>query len=187
MSAVPGLSKHARSGAGAESTPLRMLRRSFLVLPVPLILTACGFALRQAPEFGFQSIYVAMPAGSALGTELRRQLLGTDKVQVITDAAKRSEADVVLESLEDQRERVVVGLNASGQVREFQLRVRFKFRVRTPAGRELIPATEILRQLDQSYSETAALSKEAEALMLYDNMQADIVQQTLRRLATVKL
>ncbi|MGB3068771.1 MAG: LPS assembly lipoprotein LptE [Ottowia sp.] len=162
-------------------------RRSFLILPLPLTLAACGFALRKAPEFSFQSIYVAMPAGSALGTELRRQLEGTGKVTVITEAARRNDADVILESLQDLRERVVVGLNASGEVREFQLRVRFKFRVRTPAGKDVIPETEILRQLDQSYSETAALSKEAEALMLYDNMQADIVQQVLRRLATVRI
>lgn len=162
-------------------------RRLLLALPLLAGLGACGFQLRRAPEFSFDSIYIAMPEGSALGTELRRQLTGTGKVRVIADATRRHEADVVLESLQDERERVVVGLNASGQVREFQLRVRFQFRVRTASGREVIPETEILRQVDQSYSETAALSKEAEALMLYDNMQADIVQQVLRRLATVKI
>jgi LPS-assembly lipoprotein len=31
---------------------------------------------------------------------------------------------VILDVLGDQREKVVVGLNASGQVREFQLRLR---------------------------------------------------------------
>jgi len=59
--------------------------------------------------------------------------------------------------------------------------------VLTPAGRELLPQAEILREIDQSYSESAALSKEQEALMLYQNMQSDIVQQVMRRLATVKL
>ncbi|WP_036596911.1 LPS assembly lipoprotein LptE [Ottowia thiooxydans] len=162
-------------------------RRFLLALPVPMVLAGCGFALRKPPDFSFRSIYVAMSPGSSLGNELRRQLTGTGRVQVITDVAKRNEADVVLEGLQDLRERVVVGLNASGQVREFQLRVRFKFRVRTPAGKDVIPDTEILRQIDQSYSETAALSKEAEALMLYDNMQTDIVQQVLRRLATIKV
>lgn len=162
-------------------------RRLVLALPLSAGLAACGFQLRRAPEFSFSKIYIAMPESSSLGTELRRQLTGTGKVQVITDATRRADADVVLESLQDLRERVVVGLNASGQVREFQLRVRFKFRVRTPAGKEVIPETEILRQMDQSYSETAALSKEAEALMLYDNMQSDIVQQVLRRLTTVRV
>lgn len=162
-------------------------RRFLLAAPLPLVLAGCGFALRLPPEFAFRSIYIAMPPNSSLGNELRRQLIGTGRVQVISDVAKRNEADVVLEGLQDLRERVVVGLNASGQVREFQLRVRFGFRVRTPDGRDVIPTTEILRQIDQSYSETAALSKEAEALMLYDNMQSDVVQQVLRRLATIKI
>ena len=60
-------------------------------------------------------------------------------------------------------------------------------RARIADGRELLPMSEILRQIDQSYSESAALSKEQEALMLYQNMQSDIVQQVMRRLATVKL
>ncbi len=165
-------------------TARRALLLAGLVAPV---LSACGFQLRQAPTFAFRSIYVAMPAASLLGTELKRQLAGTGQLEVIADASRRDKADVVLESLVDQRERVVVGVNASGQVREFQLRVRFKFRVRTPAGKDVLPDAEILRQIDQSYSETAALSKEAEAQMLYQNMQSDIVQQVMRRLATIKL
>ena len=81
----------------------------------------------------------------------------------------------------------MVSLTATGAVREFQLRIRFAFKVLTPAGRELLPQAEILREIDQSYSESAALSKEQEALMLYQNMQSDIVQQVMRRLATVKI
>lgn len=96
-------------------------------------------------------------------------------------------ADVMLDVLSDQRERVVVGMSAAGQVREFQLRVRLKLRLRTPQGRELLSETELLQQRDISYSETAALAKEAEQEMLYRSMQTDIVQQVMRRLAAVRL
>ncbi|MDR2128138.1 MAG: LPS assembly lipoprotein LptE [Burkholderiaceae bacterium] len=147
-------------------------------------LQGCGFQLRQAPVFSFASIYVDAP-GSALGAELQRQLRASG-LQVLTDAAAREKADLILQSLADQRERQVLGLNASGQVREYRLHVRFRFRVRTPAGKDVLPDAEIVRQIDQSYSETAALSKEAEAQMLFDNMQSDIVLQVMRRLSTVK-
>jgi LPS-assembly lipoprotein len=80
----------------------------------------------------------------------------------------------------------VVGLNTAGQVREFQLRVRIKFRLRTPAGKELIPETEILQQRDISFNESAVLAKESEEALLYRDMQADIVQQVMRRIAAVK-
>ena len=38
-----------------------------------------------------------------------------------------------------------------------------------------------------SFSESAVLAKEAEENLLYRNMQADIVQQLMRRLAAVKV
>ena len=95
-------------------------------------------------------------------------------------------AQVLLDVLADQREKVVVGLNASGQVREFQLRMRFRFKLRTPTGKELIHETELLQQRDISFNESAVLSKEAEENLLYRDMQTDIVQQLMRRLAAVK-
>ena len=76
-------------------------------------------------------------------------------------------------------------LNSSGQVREFQLRLRFSFRLRTLAGRELIPASEIALQRDISFNESAVLAKEAEEALLYRDMQSDVVQQVMRRLAAV--
>lgn len=160
-------------------------RRLLLALAGTPVLTACGFQLRQAPEFSFRRIALAMPA-TTLATELRRQLQGTGRVEVLAEVAQAAAGDVVLESPGEQRERTVVSVTASGEVREFQLRIRLRFRLRTPDGRELLPMSEILRQIDQSYSESAALSKEQETLMLYQNMQNDIVQQVLRRLATVR-
>ena len=143
------------------------------------LLTACGFHLRRPPEFAFRSIYVDMPASSTLGAELKRQLASAG-LQVITDAAPKNQA-------QDSRERSVVGLNAAGQVREYQLRVRFGFRLVTPAGHVALPDAEILREIDQSYSESAALSKEAEADMLYQSMQSDVVLQALERIAAIQL
>jgi LPS-assembly lipoprotein len=91
-----------------------------------------------------------------------------------------------LDILEDVREKVVVGMNASGQVREFELRMRLRFRLRTPKGEELIPASVIAQHRNISFNESAVLSKETEEALLYRDMQADVVQQLLRRLASVK-
>ncbi len=160
-------------------------RRTLLVLLLPVALAGCGFQLRQAPQFAFSSIHVAAAPTSSLASELRRSLVAGGNVQVV-DAAQIDKAQVVLELLSDQREKVVVGLSASGQVREFQLRTRLKFRLRTPQARELIVETELLQQRDISFSETVALAKEAEENLLYKDMQTDLVQQLMRRLAAVK-
>jgi LPS-assembly lipoprotein len=164
-----------------------MQRRVFLSLSATaaaLSLAGCGFALRKAPDFAFTKLYTNM-SGSALGIELRRSLQSTGKVEVINDARRINEAQVVLDVLSDQREKVVLSTNAAGQVREFQLRLRFRFRLRTLAGKELIPDSEILQQRDISFNESAVLAKEAEEALLYRDMQSDIVQQIMRRLASV--
>jgi len=163
-----------------------MNRRLLLsALGSTLLLTACGFQLRQAPDYAFDSIYISA-ANVALGNELRRSIATSDKVRVVGAAGPAGSAQVVLEIVSDQREKVVVGLNASGQVREFQLRTRVKFRLRTAQGKELLPETELLQQRDISFNESAALAKETEENLLYRDMQTDIVQQLMRRLAAVK-
>jgi LPS-assembly lipoprotein len=166
---------------------VRPSRRQLLLAAAPLlVLGGCGFQLRQAPTFDFQTLYLALPVASSLGTELQRSIEAAG-VRVLTEPRTMATADVILDVLSDQRERVVVGMSAAGQVREFQLRVRLKLRLRTPQGRELLSETELLQQRDISYSETAALAKEAEQEMLYRSMQTDIVQQVMRRLAAARL
>lgn len=162
-----------------------MRRRLLLTLVAPAALAACGFQLRQAPDFAFDSIYIGAAESSTLGNELRRSMASGGKVKVVP-AAQLNSAEVLLDVLQEQREKVVVGLNASGEVREFQLRLRFRFKLRGRDGKELIAPTEILQQRDISFSESAVLAKEAEEALLYRDMQTDIVQQLMRRLAAVR-
>ena len=150
-------------------------------------LAGCGFKLRGVPEFAFRTLYIAAPSGSPLARELRRTLQAAGgQLTLLTEPAQLPQAQAVLDLLQEQQERNVVGLTASGQVRELQLRLRIKFKLRTPAGDELIPETELLQQRDISYGETIALAKEAEEALLYRSMQTDLVQQLTRRLAAVQ-
>ena len=177
--ASPSRGRHQRPGKAGSAVAL------VLALCVLLALSACGFQLRRAPDFAFDTLYIGTADSSQLGNELKRTISASDAVRVVP-AAQINTAQVLLDVLQEQREKVVVGLNASGQVREFELRIRFQFRLRSRDGKELIPATEILQQRDISFSESAVLAKEAEEALLYRDMQSDIVQQLMRRLAAVK-
>ncbi len=149
-------------------------------------LGACGFALRQPPNYAFRTVYLSLPPGSSLRAPLTRSLEFSSNVRVLAEAGDLQSADVVLEIPSEVREKVVAGLNAAGQVREFQLRLRMRFRLRTPRGAELIPMTELLLEREIGYAESAALAKEEEEALLYREMRQDIQQQILRRLASVR-
>jgi len=185
---VPGTSDAAtlvRSHAALDGAP-SSTRRWLLTTFSALCLSACGFKLRQAPSFAFRTIFIAPPDGSPLATELAQNIGSSDNVKVLTDASQMISAEVILDVLANQREKVVVAQNSTGQVLEFQLRLRIRFRLRTPQGKELISETELLQQRDVSFNETAALAKEAEEQLLYRSMQSDLVQQIMRRLAAVR-
>lgn len=161
-------------------------RRLLSFAAVTAALTGCGFKLRQTGDYPFKTLYAGFPVTTPLGAELSRQLQGTGRIELLTEARQMPQADVVLDILQELRQRVVVGTNASGQVRELQLRMTLKFRLRTPDGVEWIEPVELYQQRDLSFNETAALSKEIEEAMLYRDMQNDIVQQIVRRLSRVK-
>ena len=165
-------------------TALKFLRQASLASLATMALGGCGFKLRSSQNYAFATIAIMPNPGGALALELRRSF--GSAVHVLSPEEPLDKAQVVFDVLSEQHEKIVVAVNSSGQVREFQLRIRVKFRVRTPQGEERVPESEILQQRDISFNESAVLAKEAEEALLYRDMQSDIVQQLLRRLAAVK-
>ena len=151
-----------------------------------LLLSACGFELRKAPDYPFKTLFTGLPETSAFGQELKRNIAASGKVEVITNPKEIERADVIFELLAELPEKVILSRTSTGAVREFQLRFRIRFRLRTREGYELIPDTELVQERDISFNESAALSKESEEQLLYRDMRSDLVQQVLRRLGALR-
>lgn len=165
-----------------------MRKRTLLsLMALAPVVSACGFRLRGVPDFPFSSVYIEAGAGSTFARELQRNLATAGhKLQVLRAPAMPSEAQVVLQLMSERRERIIISKNASGQVRDLQLRYRMTFRLYGIDGSEWIPPTELEQQRDQSYDESLALAKDQEAEVLYRTMQSDLVQQVMRRLASAQ-
>ena len=148
-------------------------------------LAGCGFELRKAPHYVFSTLYSNLPENAPIGAKLRRSL-ETSNVEVIRDVRQIERAQVIFEQLQELREKIVVGRTATGAIREYQLRLRYRFKLRTLQGIELIPDTEIALVRDINFNETGALSAEAEEGLLYRDMENDLVLQLQRRLAALK-
>jgi LPS-assembly lipoprotein len=158
-------------------------RRHALLVLATAALAGCGFQLRRPPTLNFATLQmVGFPARSAFTEELRRNIEASGSTRVVESVAQ---AQVLLEALQDDRDKTVAAQTGAGQIREFTLRTRLRFRLRTPAGRVLIRDTELLLTRDMSYNETNALAKADEEAKLYRAMQSDIVEQVMRQLAAV--
>ena len=159
------------------------MHRRTIVL-ASLSLAGCGFELRHEPVLPFQTLALTgFPPDSPLAAGLKRQIKRTP-VQLLDDPAR---AQVVLEALNEKRDRTVVASTSVGQVREWQLRLQFDYMIRTASGELLVPKVELRLSRDMNFTETAALAKEQEAINLYNAMHSDAIAQVMRRLAAVRL
>jgi LPS-assembly lipoprotein len=171
------------TGARELSDRRALLRAAAGVALAAAAVTGCGFQLRRPPELQLKRIQLTgFDRYSPLADELRRQLRLSPGVTLVEAA---SQADAVLEAVVDTSDQIAAASTAAGQVRELTLRARFIFRVRNPAGAELIGPTELAQSRELSYAETNALAKENEAQFLVRGMHTDIAAQVLRRLAAL--
>jgi LPS-assembly lipoprotein len=154
--------------------------RILAIVALGLLTAACGFQLRGQATLPFETLYVAIPAISPLGTELKRNITAGTHTKLVNDPTR---AQAILELISEERSKSILSFDTSGQVRELQLRYRLSFRVRDARGRDYLPRREISVTRDISYNSTQVLAKESEESLLYRDMQSDVVQQILRRLA----
>ena len=161
-----------------------MRRRHLLQLPalaLPVALAGCGFALRRPAVLQLSTVSLkGFASRSSMADDLRYAIERRGSTQVV-----EAQAQAVLEQLASSRDRVMAAQTTAGQVRELTLRLHFKFQVLHASGKVAIAPSELVLSRDLSYNESVALAKEQEEELLYRAMQADIVAQVLRRLATV--
>jgi LPS-assembly lipoprotein len=154
--------------------------RILAIVVLGLATAACGFQLRGQATLPFETLYVDIPDVSPLGTELKRNLVAGTHTKLARD---RAEAQAILSVISEERGKTILSFDTSGQVREFQLRYVLSFRVHDAKGRDYLPRNEIRITRDISFNNTQVLAKESEELLLFRDMQGDMVQQVLRRLA----
>jgi LPS-assembly lipoprotein len=151
------------------------------VATLATLIAGCGFHLRGQASLPFESIYVS--GSPAFANQLARAVRAGSKTR-ITDNPK--DAEVTLQILSEQRERVILSLSAAGRIREITLRYRVAYRLTDAKGIEYTPPSEIALRRDITYNDTDVLGKAQEENLLYRDMQNDAVQQVMRRLQVAK-
>jgi LPS-assembly lipoprotein len=157
--------------------------RNVLVVALLLALAACGFKLRGTAQVPFETLFLPGATGG-IALDLKRNIQIGTNAKVVDDAAK---AEAVLQFTEEARQKEVLSLTGTGKVREFQLRYRVGFRVHNGKGVDFVPQSTIQLLRDVTFNDTEILAKEQEEQLLFRDMQGDMVQQILRRLAAAKL
>lgn len=145
-------------------------------------LCGCGFQLRGQATLPFETLYV--PGSSPLVVDLKRNVVAGTHTKLVSS---EKDAKAILGFTSEVREKVILSFTTAGQVREFQLRYRVGFRLYDQKGRNYIPPSEIELTRAVTFNEGQVLAKESEEVLLYGDMQSDMVQQIIRRMVAVKV
>ena len=146
------------------------------------LLAACGFQLRGAADMPFGTLYLA-DATRGIALELKRNIQSGSATRVVDDP-KAAEAQLLFS--EETRAKEILALSSAGRVREYRLIYRVGFRVGDGKGGDFVPPSTVTLTRDVTYDDAVALAKETEEQQLFRDMQADMVQQIMRRLAAAR-
>ena len=148
-----------------------------------LLLSGCGFRLRGPQALDFATVHISVPEQSEFGAQLRRLVATTGTTRVEEDAAK---AEARLQIISNDRGREILSLTGTSQMREYQLVQSLRFQLLDRAGKALIPPTSLTARREYTFDDSQVLGKEQEEALLYRDMQNDLVQQLMRRLAAAR-
>ncbi len=156
--------------------------RKLLAAALCLALAGCGFQLRGTADVPFETLYLPN-SNTGIALDLKRNIQTGTRAKVVDDPKT---AQAILQFTEETRNKEILSLTGTGRVREFQLRYRVGFRVHDGKGGEYVPQSTIQLTRDVTFNDSEILAKESEEQLLFRDMQSDMVQQIMRRLAAAQ-
>ena len=87
---------------------------------------------------------------------------------------------------QETRETIILAYSSSGRVREKRLRYRYAYRIIDQKGGDLVLPGVVELTRDLTYADSDVLAKTQEEDLLWRDMENDLVQQLMRRLAAAK-
>ena len=149
---------------------------------IAILIAGCGFHLRGDVTYAFTTLYINSPANEPFAADMKRALSGGGTQLVDTATA----AQVILDIPAVVDDKQVLSLSGGGRAREYQLTKRVTFALHDSQGKDWLPSGEIVIRRAFTFNESEVLAREHEEARLLKEMQADAVQQIVRRLQSAK-
>jgi LPS-assembly lipoprotein len=145
-------------------------------------LSACGWRLRGKIDLPYKNILIS----GNLTQELRDDLDMMFRVNDIQIVQKVQNSELVLEIISEQNARQVLSYNGAGQITAYRIISRIVFRAFDPNGIELIPESDIYLTRDIDFNQSNVHAFDQQVAEFVKTMRIDIVNQLMRRLASIK-
>jgi LPS-assembly lipoprotein len=147
-----------------------------------LLSSGCGFHPRGSaalpPSMAITFIKSGQPYSSLVD-----DFAAALKIHDVRVTQERSEATAVLNILENTTETGVLSVNTSGKVLEYEIKQTVSFSVVTAGNEPLVPVQSVSMNRDYVFSSTDVLGKQREESVVLANLQQNIVNLAMLRIA----
>ena len=153
-----------------------------LAVGLGTLMAGCGFQLRGSYSLPYESIYVGGADYNLIVANMKRAIRNTGTRL----ADSKEDAQATFLPAGEKREAKILSLSSTGRVREKRLVYTYNYRVIDGKGRDLVlpGSVELTREI--TYADSDVLAKTQEEELLWRDMEGDLVQQLMRRLAAAK-
>lgn len=157
--------------------------RLFFLAVLTALVAGCGFQLRGAYSLPYESLYVSGTDYSPVVAGLKRAIRASGSAR-LADTAQDAQATFLPTT--EAKDTVTLSYSSSGRAREKRLRYLYGYRVIDGKGRDLVLPGRVELYRDLTYADSDVLAKTQEEELLWRDMENDLVQQLMRRLAATK-
>jgi LPS-assembly lipoprotein len=153
-----------------------------LAVGLGTLMAGCGFQLRGSYSLPYESIYVGGADYNLIVANMKRAIRNTGTR--LTESKEDAQATFLPAG--EKRESKILSLSSSGRVREKRLVYQYNYRIVDNKGRDLVLPGTVELSRDITYADSDVLAKTQEEALLWRDMEGDLVQQLMRRLAAAK-
>jgi LPS-assembly lipoprotein len=163
---------------------IRAIRVGLGLMAVAALVSGCGFRLQGTTPLPFDTLLVTIPENTEFGADVRRAIrAASPQTTIVNDPSIPHQAK--LQEVQESRTAREVSLNPQGRVEEFELTLRYTFRLVTANDEIILPATTLTAVRDLPFDDRVVQAKEIEEATLFRQMQKSLVPRLLRRISAV--
>ncbi len=174
---IPDLIREPWPGVKAK------ILRTGLLLGLCLLLSACGFQLRETAKLPLEMHNTQLLMGDEYSQLARRVRLHLEQAGV--EIVNNDSATAILEIPKNEVLTEVLSIGDSARVREFRITHTVQFRLTDPQGKDIVPLQTIRQSRDISFDEQQILAVSRELEYVKDDLANTLSRLLISRLEIV--
>ena len=146
-----------------------------------LLLSGCGFRLKQAQPLPYNTLYTNINTNTAFGDYLERLLVVNSPQLRLVSSPDQAEVQLIQHELD--RAVRELSLDPAGHVENYELRVRLVFSLVNAQGETLLAPTELISLRETPNTPGSTEATHMEINYLFETMEISLVERMLNRIS----